>query len=176
MKITRPQARGITLIEVVMATVTLSVVVVGALRASASSVQRRYTTLHLAHASMLADQLLAEAMSLPFQTDPELEITAEFGPSEVESAFGSWGAFDDADDLHGWSAQPPKDASGSAMPQFAMYTRSASVTYVTLRDLETTTATPTQTKRITVQIHRDGVLLYQAVGYRTAAGARSQEQ
>ncbi|MFG0307320.1 MAG: hypothetical protein ACF8Q5_14025 [Phycisphaerales bacterium JB040] len=166
--------RGVSLIEVALSTVVLAVVLTGALRVLAGVVDRREHAVRATLGRTLADDLLAQAMSLPF-TAPGVLRDLEWGPSESESSGGAWGQFNDCDDFDGWESSPPKEPDGDAMRDFPGWSRSVSVEWVSPDAPDTPVAGPTDVKRITVEVHFAGKAVATSVGYRTRAGQRTVE-
>jgi len=75
---------------------------------------------------------------------------ANFGTAEGETR----ATFDDVDDYHGLSENPPTDATNTAMSGYNNFTRAVSVIYVDTSDLNTavTTTPRPDYKRITVTV------------------------
>jgi MSHA pilin protein MshD len=92
-------ARGVTLVETILA-VALSTFAAGALlTALSSSVQVSTDCLHIAIANGLADQLMDEIASVKF-------------PPGISNSGAGRSGFDDIDDYDGYSISPPQARSG----------------------------------------------------------------
>jgi prepilin-type N-terminal cleavage/methylation domain-containing protein len=101
--------------------------------------------------------LLQEITSQPFR-DPQTGGTT-LGPEFGEwIPLGSRANFDDVDDYTVWSGNQPLQSKDGTRIALAGYTRSVSIAYVTADDFNQTSVTPTDFKRITVSVFRNGVV------------------
>jgi len=166
---------GFTLVEVVVA-----IFILGVGLASVLSLMSHILPLHGQSADAtvalsLAQQLLAEMDTQPFEDPDE---TAAFGlePGELPGD-GTRAAFDDVDDYSGWAATPPVDRAGLAIPGAAGLARQVAVHNVNewLPDGEMSNGT-TGAKRITVTVIRDGRVLATLTTLRMRGGNEEDYQ
>src|SRR6476660_1423584 len=97
------RCRGLTLIEVVAATMIVGLMAVAALNALAAATKSSNSIGNRAVAAGLADELMSEIMMQPY-SDPD--GASVFGHESAEST-SPRSAFDDVDDYNGWNASPP---------------------------------------------------------------------
>jgi MSHA pilin protein MshD len=110
----------------------------------------------LSQATFLALDLMEEIKSKRFDEHmfPEAATPlSQFGPDSGEGG-ADRRLFDDVDDFHGWSSAPPRSLNGTPLPEFAGFTRSVQVEYVTLDASGTwqPAASGTFYKRVTVTV------------------------
>ncbi|NOZ41160.1 MAG: hypothetical protein GXP24_13175 [Planctomycetes bacterium] len=115
---------GLSLIEVVVSSLLVGTVVVGSLSMLGASVRTQTTANALIHGPLLADMLLAEIMSMPYE-DPE-DGGGSIGTDSGESN-GNRADFDDVDDFNGWSPSDVEDRLGNEFNEYSGWTRSSSV-------------------------------------------------
>ena len=128
MRIARPRRRGFTLIEVIVATVLVSLLVTGSMVALTQTVRGRTHAVELAIAERLAESMSAEMRMLP-RNDPQ--GSAVLGPELGETGTNRE-RFDDFDDYLGVVENPPRTRSGEAIPEAAGWKRQ--VTFIQLSD------------------------------------------
>lgn len=102
--------RGFTMIETLLSTVVVGVMMVAAVRVVATARVMQFHTASRAQAGLLAEGLLAEITSKPYE-DPSSPI---FGRETGESG-NNRDSLDDVDDYHGWDEKPLREADGSNM-------------------------------------------------------------
>lgn len=122
--------RGLSYVEVMLATVIMSVLLVAAVRLFANLGRSALHTSDAAAAATLAVEMIEEIRRLPYK-DPY--AAAQFGPGDGETDSGRVG-FDDIDDYHNWSACPPEDRAGQPYSQYPRLTRSVTVRHVEADD------------------------------------------
>lgn len=159
--------RGLTMMEVVISTVLVALTLTGALQAAAGVAQRRERAADRAVASALVDEVIAAATFLPFM-DPDAETLDPISPGASEDGVSRWGAFDDVDDWHGWSASPPQHIDGTPRTGFEGWTRSVTVEFVDPAAPDVVSKAPTRVKRLTVTASRGGAVRATATMLRTA--------
>ena len=155
--------RGLSLIEVVISTLLVGLVLVSALRSTGGVIRVRTNNGDDARASQLAQQLLTEIMNGDYIDDG---ATPVFGP-EAGEATGNRSAFDDVDDYHLWTASPPRDRSGTALPDLTGWQRDVTVEWVNPANPASTSGTDQGVKRITVTVQRNSVVLATVVSLRS---------
>ncbi len=117
--------RGVTLVEVAVSTVLVGVVLVASLKTVGSALQTARSGQESANAQVLAELLLAEIMTRPYE---EREGSSVFGiEADETSSPTNREAFDDLDDYHGWSRSPPQAENGANLPGFEGWSRSVEV-------------------------------------------------
>ena len=121
---------GLSYVEVMLATVIMSVLLVAAVRLFANLGRSALHTSDAAAAATLAVEMIEEIRRLPYK-DPY--AAAQFGPGDGETGAGRTG-FDDIDDYDNWSACPPEDRSGQSFSQYPRLTRAVNVRYVEADD------------------------------------------
>ena len=127
---TSPAARrGFTLIEAAVSTIVVGVMLVAAFQTVASAADGRRKAFNLRKAQVLADMLLTEVCSMPYE-DPN--SPGGFGPESGETAEPR--TFNDIDDYDGYTAKPPTDRKGVVIAPYEGWRWSASVQNV-LSDL-----------------------------------------
>lgn len=100
-------------------------------------------------ASLLAESLLAEIMSVAYE-EPDGSTTLGLDSGET-NAGGSRLSFDDVDDYHGLYENPPQNTNGGTVAGFGGWEASVSVDWVRRNDLSVS-ASDTGLKLITVTV------------------------
>ncbi len=118
--------RGLSLVEVVVSSLLVGTVVVGSLEMLGASVRSQTAANDLIDGPRLADMLLAEIMSMPYE-DPE-DGGSSLGNDSGESS-GDRADFDDVDDYEGWSSAQIETRNGNAISEYPGWTRSSSVSW-----------------------------------------------
>ena len=106
---------GLSLVEVVVSTMLVGLVLVGALKGVGAVIRGRVGTSDSGFGKHLASQLMAEIMENDYlePVDPPT-----FGRETSESG-GNRTDWDDVDDYHLWGSRPPTDRLGMALPNSA---------------------------------------------------------
>ncbi|MGE3316530.1 MAG: hypothetical protein AB7O26_15550 [Planctomycetaceae bacterium] len=159
----RATARGMSMTEVVLSTILVALVVVGALNGVAGVMAGHASLSNVARANKLAAELLAEVLEQPYADPNETPV---FGPESSEST-SSRTDFDDVDDYDGWTATPPKSRTGTTLTGFDGWERKVVVKWVTPNDPSVISGTDQGVKRITVTVSRNGVVIATQIGLRT---------
>ncbi|MCA9129441.1 MAG: hypothetical protein KDB22_20285 [Planctomycetales bacterium] len=139
---------GFSLLETTVATVLVAITLVAALNSFAFVVA---TTNHHASsqdASRIAQIVLADISSLPFE-DP-VNATGLLGRELGESTIRS--TWDDFDDYAGWSSTAIARADGTTVSIANGWSASATVTYCTSSNTMLASVTPTDLKLLTLQL------------------------
>jgi len=118
---------GVTLTEVVMATLVTGVILVGALSLLGGSIRTRRAAANRNIGARLAEELLAEVIALPYK-DPE-DSSGAIGPNSGEST-SKREEFDDVDDYNGWSEDDLEDREGVKIPEYKDWQRTATVVWI----------------------------------------------
>ncbi len=155
--------RALTLVEVVMSTLVVSVTLVAALHAVGGARLAQQTSDDRARAMTVAEGLMNEVLQCAYD-DPD--GTGVFGPDPDEDADRRV-TFDDVDDYDQWTESPPADRAGAALPGLDGWERRVRVVYVARAALLPASivlatgssgppAEDTGLKRIRVTVLRDG--------------------
>ena len=136
-------AAGFSLVEAVICTLVVAVMLIAALNTLGASRSTQLRLVMQARAIHLADQLLSEVRQQAY-LDPQTPGNA-LGPDGE-----SRGDFDDADDYHGWSSDPPQARDGSTLDA-AGYVRQVIVEWVDPKTLTPADA-DTGLKRVVVTV------------------------
>ena len=157
--------RGVSLVEVAVATLIMGLLMVGAMRAFRQSIHSSETTADYGRAAWLANDLMAEVLQTGYL---EPQDTPQFGLELGESA-GDRSAYDDVDDYDDWDSTPPEDSSGAPLANYTAYRRKVIVSHVDPNSLSTvlTDSNDQGVKRITVEVYRNGALQTQLVSLQT---------
>jgi prepilin-type N-terminal cleavage/methylation domain-containing protein len=119
--------KGLTLVEVAIATLLMGIVMVAALNTVGGVFKTRQASIDMQVAPILAGDLMSEIMQLAF-TDPE-EPDGPVGTEAGESATTRAG-FDDVDDYHGWDSSSPVWPDGTSLGIGDGWQREVSVAFV----------------------------------------------
>ena len=161
-----PRRNAFSLVEVVVAMMLVSLLLVAALSTVGASRVGQRQALDEALAANLAHSLLEEVMGRAYEdTAADNRFGTETGESTQTRA-----AFDDVDDYHKWSAAPPVHADGTAINGAHRLRREVAVLYVKPDNPNQTAASPTDAKRVTVTVSLEGRTLAQATAVRTRSG------
>ncbi|MCG8448026.1 MAG: prepilin-type N-terminal cleavage/methylation domain-containing protein [Pirellulales bacterium] len=162
--------RGFSMVEIVVATLLVGIVVVGSLSTLGAAVRTQTTSSKLADGPLLAEQLLAEIMSMPFE-DPE-DGGSSLGLNSGESG-GNRLDFDDVDDFHGWSPSNVQTRDGTVLSEYAGWTRAAVVQWAN-RFSGDWRSTESSLKRIFVTVVSPDGVITQRFALRSQHGALEQ--
>lgn len=162
--------RGLSLIEVVVSSLLVGTVVVGSLEMLGASVRSQTTANDLFDGPVLADMLLAEIMSMPYE-DPE-DSGGSLGTDSGESS-SDRGDFDDVDDYRNWSSSPAEDRLGNALSEYPGWDRSARVRWAEQISANEW-ASDTGLKRIVVTVTAPDGTVTERFGLRSRDGSLEQ--
>lgn len=147
-------SRAMTMVEVIISMVLLSMLLAGVLSAVELSARTQHSTAVIITGRTLAADLLEEICDAAY-ADP---VNAnEFGPGADEDA-SDRSTFDDVDDYHNWSESPPAAADGALVTGASAWTRNVSVRWVDPLDPQTSAFGESGAKLITVEAVRAGVI------------------
>jgi MSHA pilin protein MshD len=154
--------RGFTMIEAATAVAIVGILLAASAGALSAIARIQRIQLERRGAYALAEQLMGEIVQQYFsdQNNPPV-----FGPEAGETR----PIFDDVDDYNGYSASPPVQKNGAAMPGYAGWTESVAVAYVDPNNPANTLSSSTL-KRITVTISSASGKQYSLVGLRSQYG------
>jgi prepilin-type N-terminal cleavage/methylation domain-containing protein len=156
---------GLSLIEVVTATLIVGMMSVAALNSLGAATRSADSLGNRAVALGLADELMSEIVQTAYA---EPSGAVGFGPDTGEGS-GPRSAFDDVDDYNGWNQSPPQYRDGTTMPDRTDWRHSVTVTRVVPTDLTQTSGTDQGAKRIRVTIEYRNKVVAELVAVRTDA-------
>jgi hypothetical protein len=166
-----PCSRGLTLLEVVMATFITGVMLVVSLDSIGAVFQTNLANAHRLAGPGLAHELMAEIMSLPYKeaNGSNLTLGTESGESTVNR-----NQFDDVDDYKGLNSLGVRTKSGTLAPGYSGWRQQADVEWVEITTGLTWILYDTGLKRITVTITSPEGDVTQLIGYRYKEGVLEQ--
>ncbi len=147
---TRPGYRAFSLVEVVISMLVVSVLLVAALQAVGASKTGQLTVADRTEAVLLAQDLLAEIVILPFE-DPE-NASSIIGPETGEAAADDRIGLDDVDDYNGWNGDPPIERDGTPIDSASNLKRVVTVIWANPTTLAPAALVGTGVKRIDVVV------------------------
>ncbi|MGE0482021.1 MAG: prepilin-type N-terminal cleavage/methylation domain-containing protein [Phycisphaerae bacterium] len=154
-----------SLVEALVAIVTVGVVVVAALAAAGGAKAGFEHLQDRARADLLAAQLLAEILPLPY-ADPD--GGGSLGPDPGEVATPDRLTLDDVDDYSGLADDPPRGRDGVAISGFSGWRRVVTVAWLDRGSPEVRVFTESGIKRVTVAVMKSGQTLATHVALRSA--------
>ena len=155
--------RGLSHVEVVVSTMLVGVVLVGATNLLGGVVRSRTASSHKARGVHFAQQMLTEIASGIYIDDGILPV---FGPELLE-ALGNRTNFDDVDDYHGWTESPLRDRTGSVIANTTGWRRTVTVAWVNPATPSTTVGSDQGVKRVTITVQNNGQTVARLVSLRT---------
>jgi type II secretory pathway pseudopilin PulG len=160
-----------TIVEAAISMVIVAIMLVAALSAVGASARARRVHVNVGQGAALARALMAEIRHARYEEpiDDPPAFGRETGETTVDRL-----AWDDVDDYHGWSAAPPVARDGSALPGFAGWSRSVSVHWVTVNELNSPAAGETGLKMVSVEVVDPDGAVTELVSLRAAHGPEEQ--
>lgn len=163
--------RGLTLVEVLVATGIIALLVGATTSASRIILATERATDEAIVVSELGIALLEEIAALPWD-DPH-NPTATLGPE-----FGEWiplgnrANFDDVDDYTVWNGSAGLEQKDGTTIPLPGYTRRVAVTYVNSANFDLSSVSATDFKKIAVAVYKDGELIRTFSTVRVQGGRR----
>lgn len=117
--------RALSLVEALIAIPIVGISLVAALNTVGAARLTEQKSLQRQRAYELAESLLGEMASLPY--DDALDLSGPIGPSPQELATGNRSLFNDINDYDGWKASPPQRKDGSPIPDGGGWRESVSI-------------------------------------------------
>jgi MSHA pilin protein MshD len=167
----RPRRNGLAMVEIVVSIAIVGVMMVAALNTVGASRLGQKKTGDRGKGALLAQQLMSEILR---QYYVEPVDTPSFGRESSESG-GGRADYDDVDDYDAWTASPPQNKDGTAIPDLNGWRRSVEVDWVAPDDLTTPIGVDESVKRIIVMVSRQGVPVASLTAVRTASGQIDRE-
>lgn len=159
-------ARGISLIEVTISMVIVSIMSVGMVQTLGIAANTRSLASDRIRGHHLAMDMLSEIRSKAWH-DPDRPGTA-LGPDPGEFDGKTRLAYNDIDDYHNWTQSPPLLPNGDPVPGFAGWERSVTVQYATVSGSSiVVSGNPESGKLITVTVKRSGRRMAEVRAYVT---------
>ena len=143
---------GFSYIEVIISAVIISVLLVAGLMLFAMLGRSQAAANEMEIAAHLAVELIEEITESNYAGDSNIIV---FGP-DPEELGPDRTLYDDVDDYHNWSANPPLDHFGQPFTQYGDFTRSVDVQYVKAADFSLTSITDEGFKQVVVTVTRNG--------------------
>ncbi|MEZ6048366.1 MAG: PKD domain-containing protein [Planctomycetaceae bacterium] len=144
---------GLSLLEVTMSTLLVSILLVSALQTVGASFRAEFYTAQQTQAILFAEDLLSEIIQMEYE---EPDDAVSFG-READEGAASRETWDDVDDYHLWSSSPLKYQDGTTIPDTELWKREVTVEFVEADNPETVSNSDEGLKRITVTVSRDNV-------------------
>jgi prepilin-type N-terminal cleavage/methylation domain-containing protein len=133
---TNSRRRGMTLAEVVISTLLVSVLMLAALGSVGTAAISYRTSAAQADGADVAGELLAEILAMSY-ADPQSPTNA-IGLDSGESTSGNRVTLDDIDDYHGFSESTLRTRAAASIPNYSGWSRSVVVERVSATDPSTT--------------------------------------
>ena len=162
----RARRPALSMVEVAFATVIVGIVLVSAMNMVGASGTSVRSTAHRTTGVLLADQLMSEILQ---QRYAEPDDTPVFGREAAESG-GDRALYDDVDDYHNWTSEPPEHKNGVQFANRARWRRSVSVQYANPLDFSQASAIDAGLKKITVTVSFNEVVVASLVAIRADTG------
>ena len=151
------RACAFTFVEVMMAAVIMSVLLVAALKLFGNLGRSRGDVLMKDKANTLVIELIQEILQKSY-SDPV--DSAEFGPGADEIG-GGRPDFDDMDDYHDLIESPPQDAMGNTISGYSNMSRQVAVRHVDATDFSLSAASDQGYKEVTITVKAGGEMILQ---------------
>lgn len=155
--------RGFSLVEVVVSSMLVGLVLVGAMDCLGAVIRGRMSTSDSGRGEQLAQELMTEILS---QSYKEPVDTPTFGRESSESG-SSRPDWDDVDDYDGWSAAPPKYRNDNVIFNASGWQRDVTVELIDPANPATVSGTDQGLKRITITVQHNGQVVTRLVALRS---------
>ena len=182
-----PHARrdGFSLLEIVISTLLVGLVMIGALRSMTASMRSSESLENTTQAVLLADELMAEILRQDyaatadsgvlnggaggFASDSFLgggQTTTGNGPTTIS---GNRSTFQNVDQYDNWTASPPEEKDGTQRTELVNWRRRVTVDLVDPDDLTSVISSDLGVKRITVTVESNGDIVTELQAVQTRA-------
>jgi len=162
---------GLSLVEVAVSSLLVGTVAIGSLSMLGASVRTQTATNNLLDGPRLADELLAEIMSMPYEDPTETGAALGLDSDELGTSRTD---FDDVDDYVSWSNSPPEDKDGNEHTEYVGWSRSVTVGWARLLNGNIFNGYDTGLKRILVTVTSPEGDLTTRFGFRFKEGSLEQ--
>ena len=157
--------RGITIVEVTISMVIISVLAVAALNTVGMARKGQKTLSDRARGEQLAIDLINEILVQTYMAYDTVDVFGlEAGKSNANRS-----QFTDVDDYNGWTESPMQDRSGNAITGTTGWTRSVIVQWANPTTWAPSALTKTGLKLITVTVSNHGATVASVKAYRSIA-------
>lgn len=153
---------GFTLVEATVSTLIVAGLLAAALTAVTQTARSREILGERARGYLLAQEMMEEIFDKAY-ADPD--GGTGLGPDSGETGTDR-GRYDDIDDYHNLSNQPPRRLDGTAYEDLPSWRRTVRVEYVLATDMNYVRTVDGGYKRITVEVYRGDVLMASLVAVR----------
>ena len=130
--------KGFTMVELILAMAIIAIATLAMTSALSFAISHQADAMPRAQMTALAQAYFDEIMAKRYDEQTPLgglpACSASTSPCSASSAFDDGESrllFDDVDDFHGLDEQPPLDAAGNPMTEYAAFRVQVSVTYPT---------------------------------------------
>jgi len=158
----RGRRGGLSHVEVVVSTMLVGVMLVGATNLLGGVVRSRTANSHAACGVHFAQQMLTEMVALTYRDDGASPI---FGVESSETT-GTRAFFDDVDDYDGWTESPLQTKYGVAIANTTRWRRTVSVAYVNPATPSNSVGGDLGVKRVTITVQYNGQTVARLVSLR----------
>lgn len=156
------RAAAFTLVESLICIVIVGVMLTAALRTVGASSATQAKTSNRAIGGMLAQSLMDEILQQAFENP----TSPTFGPEPGET---SRALYNDVDDYNNLTETPPKNLDGTSMSNLSGWSRSVTVAWANISNLNQAAGSDTGIKRITVTVTKNGQTIATRYAIRTRA-------
>ena len=165
------RCQGMTLIEVLISTLFVSFLLIGALTGLSAATRANQASSEIAFASQLGEEMVAEIMSNAFK-DPD--GGSWIGPDSAELS-ADRRTFDDVDDYNNWDQSPPLNRDGSARAAATGWRRQVTVSHVLRSFPDTVSILETGLKKVSVTVTSPSGKRFEWTVLRSHAGSNEAE-
>jgi type II secretory pathway pseudopilin PulG len=149
----------------------VGIMLVAALNAVGASKATQRRVADRARATLLAQDLMAEILQQDYE---EPGGSASLAADSGEDG-GNRSDFDDVDDYHGWSSEPPQSADGTDYADLDGWQRQVEVLWVDPADFSQVKVSESGVKLITVTVSFRGAFVVSLSAVRTASAKYDME-
>lgn len=168
---TKRHCRGIGMVEVLACSLIVGLMLVAALNAVGIAFRTRKLNADRLIGPGLAQELLAEILSMPY-SDPD-ETTTTIGLDSSESSV-SRAAFDDVDDYHNYNSNDAKAKDGTLLAGLTGWRQQATVSWANRATMAGGATSDTGLKLVTVTVTSPAGRQSQLVALRSKHGVLEQ--
>jgi len=163
-RLMRARRRGISLIEAAVCVAIVGGLAAASINASGQTMRAREYAADRVRAQELAQDLMNEIRAQKYYVGNGI-----LGSLLVTLVGQPRSSFDEVSDYDGFTNSPPTDAAGTKLAS-TQWSRSVTVTYVTVANPDTVSLVDTGVKRIVVTVKKNRRVLATLTALRTSAG------
>jgi hypothetical protein len=153
-----------SMIETVLSVVLVGGLFIAALNTAGAAAASRREALFRAQGLLLAQDLMAEILPMPYQEPGATLLGIDLGESIGDG--GTRDGFDDVDDYRGWTGTP-QDKQGNSAAWGSRYTVAVDVVWVEADKPDRTSLIESGVKRVLVTVTRGGRAVATLTAYRS---------